>query len=194
MMFSEIGNLLIQTFFNLFLVAVLLRFLLQVARADFYNPVSQFLVRITNPLLKPLRRVIPGVMGVDIASLVLALLVEMVTIALIFIVFGVGIPGVLLLAVWSLIGVVAMVVNIYYIAVLASIILSWVAMGSYNPMVVLVNQLAEPVLAPFRKLLPPIGGLDLSPILMFLAINVVQIVLRHFAASVGLPARFVLGL
>jgi YggT family protein len=194
MMFSEIGNLLIQTFFNLFLVAVLLRFLLQVARADFYNPVSQFLVKVTNPLLKPLRRVIPGVMGVDIASLVLALLVEMVTIALIFIVFGVGIPGVLLLAVWSLIGVVAMIVNIYYIVVLAGIILSWVAMGSYNPTVVLVNQLAEPVLAPFRKLLPPIGGLDLSPILVFLAINVVQIMLRHFAAMVGLPARFVLGL
>lgn len=193
-MFSEIGNLLIQTFFNLFLVAVLLRFLLQVARADFYNPISQFLVRVTNPLLKPLRRVIPGVRGVDLASLVLALLVEMLTIGLIFLVFGVGIPGVLLLTIWSLIGVVAMVVNIYYIAVLASIILSWVAMGSYNPTVVLVNQLAEPVLAPFRKLLPPIGGLDLSPILVFLAINVVQIVLRHFAAAVGLPARFVLGL
>ena len=193
-MFSEIGNLLIQTFFNLFLVAVLLRFLLQIARADFYNPISQFLVRATNPLLKPLRRVIPGVLGIDMASLVLALLVEMATIALIFVVFGVGVPGLLLLLIWSVIGCVAMVVNIYYIAILASIILSWVAMGSYNPTIMLVNQLAEPVLAPFRKLLPPIGGLDLSPILVFLAINVVQIMLRHFAAMVGLPARFVLGL
>ena len=193
-MFSEIGNLLVQTFFNLFLVAVLLRFLLQIARADFYNPISQFLVRAANPLRNPLRRVIPGVLGIDMASLVLALLVEMATIALIFVVFGVGVPGLLLLLIWSVIGCVAMVVNIYYIAILASIILSWVAMGSYNPTIMLVNQLAEPVLAPFRKLLPPIGGLDLSPILVFLAINVVQIMLRHFAAMVGLPARFVLGL
>lgn len=166
-MFSEIGNLIIQTFCNLFLVAVLLRFLLQIARADFYNPISQFLVRVTNPVLKPLRRLIPGVMGIDLASLVLALVVEMLTIALIFMVFGVGLPNPLLLLVWSLIGCIAMVVSIYYIAILASIILSWVAMGSHNPTIVLVNQLAEPVLAPFRKLLPPIGGLDLSPIMVF---------------------------
>lgn len=193
-MFSEIGNLLIQTFFNLFLVAVLLRFLLQIARADFYNPISQFLVKVTNPLLKPLRRVIPGVMGIDVASIVLAIVVEMAIIAAILLVFGFRPPGPLVLLIWSVIGCVAMVVNIYYIAILASIILSWVAMGSYNPTIVLVNQLAEPVLAPFRKLIPPIGGLDLSPILVFLAINVVQILLRHLAAMVGLPARLILGL
>lgn len=193
-MFSEIGNLLIQTFFNLFLIAVLLRFLLQIARADFYNPISQFLVKATNPLLKPLRRVIPGVLGVDLASIVLAILVEMAIIAAVLLVLGFGPPGPLVLLVWSVIGCVAMVVNIYYIAILASIILSWVAMGSYNPTIVLINQLAEPVLAPFRKLIPPIGGLDLSPILVFLAINVVQIVLRHVAAMVGLPARLILGL
>ncbi len=180
-MFSAIGNLLIQTFFNIFLVAVLLRFLLQVARADFYNPISQFLVKATNPVLKPLRRLIPGVMGVDVASLVLALLVEMVTISLVLLVFGQVPSGLLALLAWSVLGCVTMVVNIYFFAVLASIILSWVAMGSYNPTIVLVNQLAEPVLAPFRKLLPPIGGLDLSPILVFLAINVVRIVLRYLA-------------
>src|SRR5690606_29266381 len=120
-MFSEIGNLIIQTFCNLFLVAVLLRFLLQVARADFYNPISQFLVRVTNPVLKPLRRVIPGVLGIDLASIVLALVVEMITIAAILLVFGVRPPGPLVLLVWSVLGCVAMVVNIYYIAVLGSI-------------------------------------------------------------------------
>lgn len=193
-MFSEIGDLLIRTFFNLFLVAVLLRFLLQVARADFYNPVSQFLVRVTNPVLKPLRRIIPGALGIDFASIVLALVVEMVTISAILLIYGAGLPGPLRLLIWSVLGCVAMVVSIYYIAILAGIILSWVAMGSHNPTIVLINQLTEPVLAPFRKLLPPIGGLDLSPILVFLAINVVQIVLRHFAAMVGVPGRLILGL
>jgi YggT family protein len=194
MMFSEIGNLLIQTVCNLYLLAVLLRFLLQLARADFYNPVSQFVVRVTNPAVKPLRRVIPGFRGIDFASLVLALLVQAVALALIFLVFGAGIPNPLLLLVWAAIGVVAMIVNIYFIAILASIVLSWVASGSYNPAVILIHQLTEPVMAPFRKLLPPLGGLDLSPILVFLLINVVQIVLRHLAASVGLSARLVLGL
>lgn len=193
-MFSEIGNLLIQTVCNLYLLAVLLRFLLQLARADFYNPVSQFVVRVTNPAVKPLRRVIPGFRGIDFASLVLALLVQAVALALIFLVFGAGIPNPLLLLVWAAIGVVAMIVNIYFIAILASIVLSWVASGSYNPAVILIHQLTEPVMAPFRKLLPPLGGLDLSPILVFLLINVVQIVLRHLAASVGLSARLVLGL
>jgi YggT family protein len=193
-MFSEIGNLLIQTFFNLFLVAVLLRFLLQIARADFYNPVSQFLVKVTNPVLKPLRRVIPGVWGIDFASLALALIVEMLTITAILLVYGVSPPNIGVLLIWSVLGCIAMVINIYYLAILASIILSWVAMGSYNPTIVLVNQLAEPVLRPFRKLLPAIGGLDLSPILVFLAINVIQIVLRHFAALVGVPGRLILGL
>lgn len=193
-MLSEIGGYLIQAICNLFLIAVLLRFLLQVARADFYNPVSQFLVRVTNPLLKPMRKIIPGLMGVDIAALVLALLVEMVTFAVLFLLFGNGVPNPLLLLIWSVIGCVAMIVNIYYMAILGSIILSWVAMGSYNPTIVLINQLTEPVLAPFRKLLPPLGGLDLSPILVFLAINVVQIMLRHFAAMTGLPGRLILGL
>ncbi len=193
-MLSEIGHLLIQTVFNLYLLVVLLRFLLQLARADFYNPVSQFVVRVTNPAVKPLRRVIPGVMGIDFASLVLALLVQMVALALIYLMFGAGIPNPLLLLIWAVIGVVAMIVNIYFIAILASIILSWVASGSYNPTVTLIHQLTEPVMAPFRKLLPPLGGLDLSPILVFLLINVVQVVLRHLAASVGLSAKLVLGL
>lgn len=193
-MFSEIGIYLIVAIGNLYLTAVLLRFLLQIARADFYNPISQFLVRITNPVLKPLRKIIPGLLGIDFASIVLALLVQILTFVVIFLLFSGGIPGPLQLLLWAIVGVLAMIVNIYYIAVLGSIILSWVAMGSYNPTVVLINQLAEPVLTPFRKLLPPLGGLDLSPILVFLAINVVQIVLRHLAGMVGLPGQLVLGL
>lgn len=193
-MFSEIAHLLIQTFFNLFLLAVLLRLLLQMARADFYNPLSQFLVRVTNPVLKPLRRVIPGALGVDWAAIVLALIVQMIAIALIFLTFGAGVPGVGRLLIWSVLAVLAMVVNIYFIAILVGIILSWVAPQSYHPIVILIHQLTEPVLRPFRKLLPSMGGLDLSPILVFLLINVIQVVLRHMAASTGLPAGLILGL
>lgn len=198
-MFSQIGNLIIQTFCNLFLVAVLLRFMLQVARADFYNPISQFLVRVTNPLLKPLRKIIPGLMGVDVAALVLALLVELLTITLVLLVFGRVPSGMIALLSWSVLGVLAMVVNIYYLAIIGSIILSWVAMGSYNPAIVLINQLVEPVMAPFRRLLPPISGLDLSPILVFLAVKIVRTLLQYLGDALPMlstlnPAVLIPGL
>lgn len=193
-MFSEIGTLIIQTAAHLYLLAVLLRLLLQMARADFYNPISQFLVRVTNPVLAPMRRVIPGLMGIDMAAVVLAILVQFAGIAGTLWVMGYSLPNVGVVLVWSVLGCLGMIVRIYFIAVLASIILSWVAPGSYHPAVILLRQLVEPVMAPFRKLLPPMGGLDLSPILLFLTINILLVVLRHMAMNVGLPFRLVMGL
>lgn len=107
---------------------------------------------------------------------------------------GLGPPNILLLLVWSVLGVVALLVNIYFFALLAMIILSWVAPGSHHPAIYLLHQITEPVMAPFRKALPPMGGMDFSPILLFILINVVQIALRHMAAGVGLHPALVIGL
>jgi YggT family protein len=193
-MFSQIGNLIIQSLGSLFLFLVLLRLLLQISRADFYNPASQMIVRITNPLLRPLRRLIPSIGSFDTASAVLALLVQLAILtALLLINFG-DIPNPLLLLVWSAIGCLAMLAQMYFYIVIAGIVLSWVAAGNYHPMIILIQQLTEPALAPFRKILPSLGGLDFSPIFLFIAINIVQIVLRHFADSVGLPTQLVFGL
>jgi YggT family protein len=192
--FSEIFGYLIQTFLSLYLVAMLLRFLLQVVRADFYNPISQFLVKATNPLVLPLRKVIPGFGGLDIASLLLSLLLQIVGIIAILLLHGVGLPNVLLLFIWACLGVIGLLVNIYFFALLAMIILSWVAPGSNNPAIYLLHQITEPVMVPVRKLLPAMGGLDFSPILVFILINVIQIALRHMAAGVGLPPALVIGL
>lgn len=191
---TEIANLLVQTFFNLFLVAVLLRLLLQMAKADFFNPVSQFLVKVTKPFLQPLRRFIPGFLGIDMAAVVLALLAQLLAIVLLLMLYGVAIPNPLQLILWAALGCLGVVVNIYFFGILAMIILSWVAPGSYNPFALLLHQLTEPVMAPFRKLLPSMGGLDLSPILVFLCINVIQIVLKHLAAATGLHPALVIGL
>lgn len=193
-MFTDIANLLIQSLGSLFLLMVLLRLLLQLSRADFYNPVSQMVVKMTNPLLRPLRRLIPSIGGFDTASLVLALLVQTVILATILLLNIGTLPNILLLLVWAVIGCLSLVVKMYFFIILASIILSWVAAGSYHPMILLVHQLTEPVLTPFRKLLPPMGGMDFSPILLFLAINVIEIVLRHLAGSVGLPTQLIFGL
>ena len=191
---SEIVVYLIQTVLSLFLLAVLMRFLLQLVRADFYNPISQFLVKVTNPLVIPLRKVIPGFGGFDIASLLLALLLQMAGIALIYLINGHGVPNIGLLLIWSALGVTGLLVNIYFFALLAMIILSWVAPGSNNPALYLLFQITEPVMAPFRKALPAMGGLDFSPILVFILINVIQIALRHMAAGVGLHPALVIGI
>ena len=180
--------------FSLYALAVLLRFLLQWVGADFYNPVSQFIVKVTTPALKPLRKFIPGYLGLDLAALVLTLLIQMLAIAAAALLVGFPLPNVFVLVLWGVIGVAAMLTNIYFFAILAMIIVSWVAPGSGHPAVFLLYRLTEPVMAPFRRILPPIGGLDLSPILVFVAISVLQIVLRHMAQSVGLHPALVPGL
>lgn len=191
---NEIVTYLIQTLLSLYLVAMLLRFLLQLVKADFYNPISQFLVKITNPLVVPLRRLIPGYAGMDIASLVLSLVLQILAIIALLALHGLNLPNIGLLLLWSALGVFGLLVNIYFFALLAMIILSWIAPGTGHPAVHLLFQITEPVMAPFRKMLPPMGGLDFSPILMFILINVVQIALRHMAVGVGLHPALVIGI
>jgi len=191
---NEIFVYLIQTALTLYMMAMLLRFLLQLVRADFYNPICQFLVKITNPLVIPLRRIIPGMGGIDVASLLLTLVLQALAIVAVMALYGLGLPNIGLLLAWSALGVVGLLVNVYFFALLATIILSWVAPGSNNPAVYLLYQITEPVMAPFRKVLPAMGGMDFSPILVFILINVVQIALRHMAAGIGLHPALVIGL
>jgi len=163
----------IQTLGSLYLLIVLLRFILQLVRANFYNPLCQFAVKATQPLLKPLRRVIPSMFGLDMSSLVLALIVQMALFAVILLLSGYSVD-VLLLAPWALIGIFALFLKILFWAMIISVILSWVAPGSHNPGAELVQQITEPVLAPFRRIIPNLGGLDISPIFAFIALQLLQ--------------------
>ena len=180
----------IQTLGSLYLLIVLLRFILQLVRADFYNPLSQFTVKATQPLLKPLRRLIPSIAGLDTASLVLAVLVQLLLMVVTLSLMGFNPISVIpQLLVWSLIGVTSLFFKVFFFALIVSVILSWVAPGSHNPGAQLVNHLCEPLLAPFRKLLPNLGGLDLSPIFAFIALNLVdRFVIGNLAAMTGMPA------
>ena len=191
---NEIFGYLVQTLISLYLMAMLLRFLLQLVKADFYNPISQFLVKITNPVVVPLRRVIPGYGGLDLSSLLLSILLQLLAIVALLLLNGLALPNPGLLLLWAVLGVIGLLVNIYFFALLAMIILSWVAPGSNHPAIHLLYQVTEPVMAPFRKALPPMGGMDFSPILVFILINVIQIDLRHMAAGVGLHPALVIGL
>lgn len=170
--------LIFSTLTGIYLLAVLLRFLLQVAKADFYNPVSQAVIKVTDPMVRIFRTVIPGYKGIDFSSLVLAFIVQAVAICVLIILYGGSIPGVGYIITWAFVGVVLFIVNIYYYAILAAIIMSFVMMfsGSTNPhpLLLLVWQLTEPVMAPVRKIIPSMGGLDFSPIVIFIAIQIIQ--------------------
>ncbi len=181
----------LQTLGSLYLLIVLLRFILQLVRADFYNPLSQFIVRATKPLLNLLRRIIPGFGGIDLASLVLAILIQLVLMILILMLMGYGVGGFIMqLLIWSIIAVTSLFLKVFFFALIISVILSWVAPGSYNPGAQLVNQICEPLLMPFRKLLPNLGGLDLSPIFAFLALKLIDmLVINNLAAMTGMPQQ-----
>ena len=177
----------LQTIGSLYLLVVLLRFILQLVRANFYNPVCQFIVRATQPLLRPLRRLIPSFAGLDLASLVLAILVQLVLMALTLLLLGYELNNPLQLLVWSIIGVTALFLKVFFFALIISVILSWVAPGTHNPAAELINQICEPLLAPVRRILPSMGGLDLSPIVAFLLLNLVDmLVIRNLAIMTGM--------
>ncbi len=190
---AESFTLLVNVFFNLLLLLVLVRFLLQLVRADFYNPISQAVAKMTNPLLFPLRRIIPGYGGFDVASLVLLLLAELLATFVLGFVHGVGLVPPLLAILWAPLGIVSLFLSFYFFAILAMIILSWVAPGNPSPVIYLLHQLTEPVMAPFRRLLPAMGGLDLSPILVFVAIQIAQIFVSYAAQGVNLQPALVVG-
>lgn len=187
--FAEALIYVIQTLGSLYLLIVLLRFILQLVRADFYNPLSQFIVRATQPLLRPMRRVIPSFAGLDLSSLLLAVLIQLLLMVVTLVLMGYGVGGYLLqLLVWSIIAVTSLFLKVFFFALIVSVILSWVAPGSYNPAAQLVNQLCEPLLAPFRRILPNLGGLDISPIFAFIAINLIdRFVLGNLAVMTGMP-------
>lgn len=168
---------LVQTLFGLYLIALLLRFLMQLSRADFHNPIAGVLVQITNPVLRPLRQLIPGFSGIDWALVLLILAVQLAEIVIVTLLSGgaaPALPGLLLLAIGR---VLQLVVYIYIIVILVEVILSWINPHAYNAATVLIYSLSEPVLRPARRMLPPMGGLDLSPLIVLIVLNLLLIVL-----------------
>ncbi len=181
----DIIRLIVQTLGSLYLFIVIVRFLLQVARADFYNPISQTVVRLTNPLLIPLRKVIPGIYGIDLASILLAVAISWVATELTMLAYG-GFLNPATVLVWVSIGLLSFVTSIYFWGLLISIVFSWIAPSSHHPALQLLRQLMEPAMAPFRRLLPPMGGIDITPIFAFLTLQVINIVIGWLAGLAGM--------
>jgi len=166
---------LVQVIFGLYLLIVLLRFLLQLVRADFYNPVSQFIVKATAPVLKPFRSIIPGYGGLDLSSLVLAWVVKFVELVLVSAITGKAM--LLYPALLAIPEILALVINIFLFSILIMVIISWISPGVYNPAIGLLYSLTDPVLKPARKIVPNMGGLDLSPMVAMIALVLLEMLL-----------------
>jgi YggT family protein len=192
---SQTLTLIITNLGGLLILAVLLRFLLQAARADFYNPVSQAIVKVTAPLLMPFRRIIPGFRGIDFASLVLALVLSSAFTALLILVNGFNLPGIGIIVAWAFVGLIAFILNIYFWSLVISIVASFVAPFSGNPMLLVVYQILEPLYSRVRRVVPPMGGFDFSPLFILLGIQIVEImVINTLARGLRLQPAFVIGL
>jgi len=183
---------------GIYLLAVILRFLLQIARADFYNPISQSVVKITDPGVRIFRSFIPGYKGIDFSSLILALVIQGIGITGLVILNGFNIPSIGFIVTWAFVGVLHFIIMVYYYAIIGSIIMSFVMMFSGNmnphPILRLIWQLTEPVMGPIRKIVPPMGGLDFSPIFIFIGIGLIRnIIYQSFGVNQNI-AMVVIGL
>ena len=178
---GQVGSALAQIFntiAGLYLLFVVARFLLQVAKADFYNPISQAVFKATDPMVRLFRSFIPGYRGIDFSSLFLAFVVQFVAISVTIFLYSGSIPSLSFIVTWSFVGVLNFIILFYYYALIASIVMSFVMMFSGNmnphPILLLVWQITEPIMSPVRRIIPPMGGLDFSPIFIFLIIGLIR--------------------
>ncbi|MFO1506330.1 MAG: YggT family protein [Lysobacterales bacterium] len=183
--FANAGQILIEFTFGALIAVVMLRVLLQCVRADFYNPICQFLYKATNPVLMPMRRVIPSWRRLDLAGVVLAWLLTTLKLVLLYATLGqqLGWLGLLIMALADLCGFTLM---IYLGLILARVVLSFIGADRYHPIVPLVVQLTDPVLRPIQRVVPAFGGLDLSPMVAWLVILLVRALLVNPLLDLGL--------
>ncbi|MEE9302994.1 MAG: YggT family protein [Thiotrichaceae bacterium] len=175
---QEILVFLIDTLFNLYVSFLVIRMLLGFAKADFYNPISQFLVKITDPVIKPLRRFIPAIGKIDTATVVAIIGLKIIEYFLLSAVTGGNYPSDFIAFVIG--DLLRMVVWIYIIAIIIQVIISWLGNTHGNPVVPLINSLTEPLIKPVRKIIPPIAMIDLSPMVVLILLQVALILIRSF--------------
>lgn len=181
---SNAGTFLVQTIFGLVMLVFMLRFIMQLVRADFHNPISQFIVKVTTPVLRPLRKFIPGMFGLDMASIVVLLVLQVLELFLITAMMGVSLSPAGL-TVLSLAELLDLVLKVFLFSIFIQVIISWVNPGSYNPVIGVLHAITEPLLRPARRLLPPIHGFDLSPIIVIVGLQLISMLVIAPISDMG---------
>lgn len=164
---------------QLYLFVLLLRILLPWLGADYRNPITQAILKITSPVVVPLRRIIPPVGRVDTATVLVAFIIQYLLILLILLIFG-RTAGIGAIALTAVVDLVLLMLRLFVFAIIIRVILSWISPGGYNPALAIIHALTDRVLLPFRRIIPPLGGLDLSPLFAIILITAVTIVVAGF--------------
>lgn len=189
--FASASAWLISALLGIYILAVMLRFLFQWVRADFSNPFSQFIYKVTNPPLMPLRRFIPSYRGFDTSALLLLVVLQCATLLIIGLFPGQPMPSFPGVILWSIAELLGLWINVYIVGIAILAIISWINPMGYNPIVGLISQLTNPVMRPFRRLIPPMSGLDLSPMFAFFALMFVKLAIVNslifYAKNLALP-------
>ena len=169
----------INTITSLYLLVLSLRFWMPWLRADFRNPLAQGILRLTSPLVIPVRRIVPSFGRLDTATILVAFIIQYLTIVLLLLILGIS-ADIGPIAVTALVKLTVLSVYLFVYAIFIRIILSWISPGSFNPATAIITMLTEPVLRPFRRLLPPMGGFDISPIFAIILLIAVTIIVNGF--------------
>ncbi|CUS48490.1 MAG: YggT family protein [Idiomarinaceae bacterium HL-53] len=170
---NEAFIFLISTLFSLYTAALILRVWMQLVQANYFSPVAEFIRKITNPLVQPLRKVIPNAGKLDLATTLVAVAITVLQYFILASLQGVGVPIIELLM-FSVLMLVRQVLSLLFWILIIRAILSWFSNGS-NPLEYVMMELTEPLLRPIRRVLPPMGGLDLSVLILIIAIQFLRI-------------------
>lgn len=191
---SDIAVTIASPLFSLALFLIAMRFLAQLCGVSPYNPISTGLRSITDPIVAPINRLVPAGRRLNIGTIIALIVCQVIYIAVMLaLISRFDAFNVLQSLIWSTLGAAGLLINIVFYSVLAMIIVSFIAPQSNHPAVEFVWQLTEPVMAPLRNFIPSMGGLDFSPIVLFIGINVIRVSLGHMAVAVGMPA-FIIGI
>ena len=171
----------VNTLAQLYLFVLLLRLLLPLFGADFRNPIAQAIFRLTSPAVVPLRRIVPPIGRIDTATVIVAFIVQYITIVVLLMIMGMlEQASFTQIALTAIVNLVLLVLNLFIFAILIRVILSWISPGGYNPILALIHSLTDPVLRPFQRLLPAMGGLDLSPLFAMILLTALRIIVMGF--------------
>ena len=176
---------LVTTLFNLYLWILMIRVILYWQRANYFNPLSQFILRTTDIFIKPIKRFVPTLKGIEVATIVVFVIVELLKLSLIFILVGI-VPSPIILGIQFIADILSQILNLYFYLIIIIVIASWLGGIQQNPAIYLLNQITEPVLRLGRRIIPPIAGFDFSPIIIIIIIKLLDILVVMPLFQIGI--------
>jgi len=172
----------VDTLAQLYLFLLLLRLWLPWLGADFRNPIAQAILKLTSPVVVPIRRIVPPIGKLDTATVLVAFIIQYLTIVILLMIKGLS-AGFVPIAITTLVNLVLLTLRLFTFAIIVRVVLSWIAPAGYNPALAIITTLTEPILRPFRRVIPPLGGLDLSPLFVIIALMAVTIIVAGLKPS-----------